>query len=134
MPNDAVLIDAIVALNPGVACEVAEGDRCVTWSMWTAHDPDVFLESISGHRLNAFKDEKPEGHGSDLRVCGGQGWGRTADLPIFRPKEPVRERRSEPNSCSGERSSVPIRSAVQERALANPLANWGDRVCRSAHA
>jgi hypothetical protein len=58
MPNDAVLIDAILALNPGVACEVAEGDRCVTWSMWTAHDPDVFLESISGHRLNAFKDDE----------------------------------------------------------------------------
>jgi hypothetical protein len=27
---------------------------------------------------------KPAGQGSDLRVCGGQGRGRTADLPIFR--------------------------------------------------
>src|SRR5664280_3069618 len=26
---------------------------------------------------------KPAGQGSDLRVCGGQGRGRTADLPIF---------------------------------------------------
>jgi hypothetical protein len=26
---------------------------------------------------------KPAGQGCDLRVCGGQGRGRTADLPIF---------------------------------------------------
>ena len=36
---------------------------------------------------------KPEGQLCDLRVCGGQGRGRTADLPIFswRPARLVRQ-------------------------------------------
>ena len=72
------------------------------------------------------RNDKPQARGGlTCGGSGGQGRGRTADLPIFRPKEPVRERRSEPNSCSGERSSVPIRSAVQKRVLANPLAKLG---------
>jgi hypothetical protein len=56
---------------------------------------------------------------------GGQGRGRTADLPIFRPNLPVPGGRSEPNPCSGEERFVPYSSLIQEAVLANPLAESG---------
>jgi integrase len=52
--NDAVLIDGILASNPALLAKLPKETRRVTRSMWTASDLDVFLESISSHRLHAF--------------------------------------------------------------------------------
>jgi integrase len=52
--NDAVLIDGILASNPALLAKLPKETRRVTRRMWTASDLDVFLESISGHRLHAF--------------------------------------------------------------------------------
>jgi len=52
--NDAVLIDGILTSNPALLAKLPKETRRVTRSMWTASDLDVFLESISGHRLHAF--------------------------------------------------------------------------------
>src|SRR5680860_1402996 len=52
--NDAVLIDGILASNPALLAKLPKETRRVARSMWTASDLDVFLESISGHRLHAF--------------------------------------------------------------------------------
>lgn len=52
--NDAVLIDGVLAANPALLAKLPKETRRVTRSMWTAKDLDVFLESISGHRLHAF--------------------------------------------------------------------------------
>src|SRR5664279_4353515 len=79
-------------------------------------------------RCHGLEKTKPQVR--SLLTCGyrgGQGRGRTADLPIFRPKVPVPEGRLGSNPCSAEGSSVPYRSAIQELVLANPLANWGDQ-------
>jgi hypothetical protein len=57
------------------------------------------------------------------RYGGGQGRGRTADLPIFRPNSPVRGGRPDPNSCSREGCVVPYRPVIHEVVLANPLAD-----------
>src|ERR1035437_10300756 len=57
------------------------------------------------------KMTKPAGHRCDLRVCGGQGRGRTADLPIFRRTHTCRPEacQSQPcdNSCDNEASKGP---------------------------
>ncbi len=52
--NNAVLIDGILASNPALLAKLLKETWRVTRSMWTASDLDVFLESISGHRLHAF--------------------------------------------------------------------------------
>ena len=72
----------------------------------------------------ALRDDVTRGSGLlPAGLCGGQGRGRTADLPIFRPKEPVRGGRPGPSSCSAERNLVPCRPVIKELVLANPLAN-----------
>jgi integrase len=52
--NDAVLIDGVLSSNPALLAKLPKETRRVTRDMWTAEDLDVFLESISGHRLHAF--------------------------------------------------------------------------------
>ena len=52
--NDAVLIDGVLSSNPALLAKLPKETRRVTRGMWTAEDLDVFLESISGHRLHAF--------------------------------------------------------------------------------
>ena len=42
----------------------------------------------------------PSGQGPDLRVCGGQGRGRTADLPIFRHIHNRRSQGASVASCN----------------------------------
>jgi hypothetical protein len=75
--------------------------------------------------------------GQRLLTCGlggGQGRGRTADLPIFRPNWPVRGGRFEPNLCSGEGRVVPYSSVIQKVVLANPLADRAVAPPRAAMA
>jgi hypothetical protein len=57
---------------------------------------------------------------SDQRFWWWPGVGRTADLPLLRPKMSVRGGSPAPNPCSGEGRSVPCRSLIQEVVLANP--------------
>jgi integrase len=52
--NDAVLIDGVLSSNPALLAKLPKETRRVTRGMWTAEDLDVFMESISGHRLHAF--------------------------------------------------------------------------------
>jgi integrase len=52
--NDAVLIDGVLASNPALLAKLPKATRRVTRDLWTAEDLDVFMESISGHRLHAF--------------------------------------------------------------------------------
>ena len=62
---------------------------------------------------------------SDLRVRGGQGRGRTADLPIFRTWKGVREVRPDADSCSTEGLWVLSCPPGARLLLANPLAGLG---------
>ena len=79
-----------------VANRLGHSDSAVTLPVYThvlresaSGVADVFAGAIEraavsnllANRLS--ETTKPAGQGSDLRVCGGQGRGRTADLPIF---------------------------------------------------
>ena len=75
---------------------------------WRAH-PDSFTRLLSAAWQALQSAEVSHG---DLTLPNvlGQGRGRTADLPIFRPKTPVPGGRPGPNPCSGEgNSSLSVR-------------------------
>jgi hypothetical protein len=67
------------------------------------------LANLLARRL--LSTTKPAGQRCDLRVCGGQGRGRTADLPIFRRRHTCRpegcQRQPCDNSCDNQVSEGP---------------------------
>src|ERR1035437_6680100 len=70
--------------------------------------------SGNGRRRGPSERQGRRSQAYDLRVCGGQGRGRTADLPIFRTSKGVRGVRPGTDSCSVEGGVGPV------------VSNWGE--------
>src|SRR5450631_3527154 len=100
----------------------------------TARSSGLLLANLLASRVSEMT--KPAGQGSDLRVCGGQGRGRTADLPIFSrtlvPTELPGLRRPHPPRGAGKAATPtglePATSAVTGRR-ANQL-RYGASITR----
>ena len=78
--------------------------------------------SGNGRRRGPSERQSRRSQAYDLRVCGGQGRGRTADLPIFRTSKGVREACPGTDSCSVQGRWVLLCPPVARLVLANPLA------------
>ena len=80
--------------------------RAITRAITPGHPGEVMVthgRSKEGDALHP-RDKAAGQRPSDLQFCGGQGRGRTADLPIFRTAKALRRGFEGPNLCSAERS------------------------------